>query len=86
MDEYNKYKNKMENALNEKIKNEEILNEEIIKKEKEILDIKNNIKNLEFENEKLKKVENIRVSNEFMDFFHKLVSPDKIVKIDDLLI
>ena len=33
----------------------------------------------------IEKTKNIRVSNEFMDFFHKLVSPDKIVKIDDLL-
>jgi len=33
----------------------------------------------------IEKTKNIRVSSEFMDFFHKLVSPDNIVKIDDLL-
>ena len=33
----------------------------------------------------IEKTKNIRVSSEFMDFFHKLASPDKIVKIDDLL-
>ena len=33
----------------------------------------------------LEETSNIKLSKEFIDFFHELVSPDKIVNIDDLL-
>ena len=86
MDEYNKYKNKMELAINEKIQNLDEIKEEILKKDNEILDIKNKIKNLELENTQYKnkdennnekidvnliKIENEKLKNENTNYIRK---------------
>ena len=95
MDEYNKYKSKTENFISEKMQSEEELKEELIKKENEILDIKNKIKNLEFENNQLKGInednkekndmnllliENEKLKNENLNLIEKMKSTENYMK------
>ena len=95
MDEYNKYKSKTENIISEKMQSEEELKEELIKKENEILDIKNKIKNLEFENNQLKGInednkdkndmnllliENEKLKNENLNLIEKMKSTENYMK------